>query len=95
MEPPPPLPLFSTLVNKWATGAGGNEALETYGRSSHASADLSAESLDDIGRGPYKLLHSLAGRHAEGFDRLTLLAIDEGGARLDTPLHFLHLRRVV
>ena len=28
---------------------------------------------------PYDILHSLAGRHAEGFDRLNLLLIDVEG----------------
>ena len=73
---PPPPPLSSTLAKKWATGAGVNEDLETSGCYSHAATDLSTGDLDDIGRAPYKLLHSLAGRHTKGVDRLTLLAID-------------------
>ena len=70
-----PPPLFAALAKKWETREGNNEALKTSGRSSRASADLSVGALSNNGDAPYKVLHSLTGRHAKGVDHLTLFVI--------------------
>ena len=59
--------------------AGDDEALETAGCSSHAAVNFAVGIRADTGRAPHKLLRTFDGRHAEGFNRLTFLAVDGDG----------------
>ena len=64
-EIPPPA-LFAALSKKWTTGAGDDKALETAVRLLHAAVNVSVGARAETGRAPHKLLHTLAGSHANG-----------------------------
>ena len=71
--------MLATLTKKWVMLSGKDEALEISGRSLRSTTDLFIDTLYNTVQSTYKLLISIAGRHFERVDWLTLLKIDGEG----------------
>ena len=78
-EGSPPPAIFFSLLKKWVPGGDDNVASKTSVRLLRASVNLVVIAWDEIRQAHHKLLCTLAGHHAKGFDRITFLAVDGDG----------------